>query len=269
MAEQKIARTDPPEVWSRYITGRADRDRNWLMEYYDETAVYLAKWMRVPNMIDDEDLMQAARIGMLEAVEHFDPGRGIKFQSYATPLIRGRLLDYIRDLDWVPRLARRRATLVEKTQQKMIDRFGHARSVHEQAMLANVPIGEYLLCLEEHRRTAGQPQSLSATPRNREGDRLRHFDPGDRRECLIARPSNHDPVSDDAWERLLRGFNRTDRAILALYYRRNMNMKEVGRTIGLSESRVSQLLTNIILRFRARCEDAAGRQEVLDCLEAA
>ena len=107
------------QVWEEYFKTSSDDCRNQLMEHYLPLVKYTADriWAKLPDKVDVDDLISAGIFGLKDALDAFDPERGVKFETYCTPRIRGSILDELRSMDWVPRLVRARAHQLDRAMQ--------------------------------------------------------------------------------------------------------------------------------------------------------
>jgi RNA polymerase sigma factor FliA len=247
----KLEKMPINDVWTLYQKKRDESVRNWLMEKYLPLVRYNAERIhtRLPDEVDVEDLMSAGVFGLMDAIDAFDLSRKVKFETYCAPRIRGAILDELRHMDWVPRLVRHRSGRVEQARQEIEKRTGMAATDDDVAKLLNVS-GEELEKLTRDSRTV-MTRSLSA--------RCFQSDGGGRdvREIDIIRDeSQANPLTDvqsrDLKELMTKGLSRSERLIIILYYYESMTMKEIGATLDLSESRVSQMHSSILARLKSQ-----------------
>ncbi|HYF14938.1 MAG TPA: FliA/WhiG family RNA polymerase sigma factor [Phycisphaerales bacterium] len=247
----KLEKMPINDVWTLYQKKRDESVRNWLMEKYLPLVRYNAERIhtRLPDEVDVEDLMSAGVFGLMDAIDAFDLSRKVKFETYCAPRIRGAILDELRHMDWVPRLVRHRSGRVEQARQEIEKRTGTPATDDDVAKLLNVS-GEELEKLTRDSRTV-MTRSLSA--------RCFQSDGGGRdvREIDIIRDeSQANPLTDvqsrDLKELMTKGLSRSERLIIILYYYESMTMKEIGATLDLSESRVSQMHSSILARLKSQ-----------------
>jgi RNA polymerase sigma factor for flagellar operon FliA len=204
----------------------------------------------LPRNVDHEDLHSAGVLGLLDAYQKFDARKGVKFETYAVWRIRGAVLDQLRSLDWASRSMRRRARELESTCQRMDQKLGRAASDHEVARAMRLNPEDYyrlidqvrgatLLSLDEVRVSDDQESSTL-------GDHLPDPHGVDLEACLEEEESK--AVLLQTLDRL----PEQERLVVALYYYEQMTLKEIGRTLGISESRVSQVHTRAMARLRTR-----------------
>jgi RNA polymerase sigma factor for flagellar operon FliA len=207
----------------------------------------------LPKSIDKEDLLHTAIIGLYDALGKFDEGRGIKFETYAVWRIKGAVLDELRSLDWASRSTRRRAREFDRAAQQLEQRLGRAASEQEIATELKLPVSEYNRLIEEVRGAT----LLSL-------DQTVALD--DEHDLTGLAEAIEDPTAEDALLSLadresrgllLEAINdllEQERLVLALYYYEEMTLKEIGETLSISESRVSQIHTKAIQRLKGRVQ---------------
>ncbi|NVF14495.1 RNA polymerase sigma factor FliA [Vreelandella maris] len=204
--------------------------------------------VRLPASIELDDLIQAGMVGLLEALGRFDATQGATFATFASQRIRGAMMDELRTRDWLPRSVRRSARAVDNAVRQLEQQLGRAPEENEIAHHLEMPLSEYqqllndtnsgqLLPFEELVADGGEPVSneLSHSPFEQLLD-------GQQRQTLI-----------DAIDAL----PEREKLLMALYYQEELNLKEVGAVLGVTESRVSQLHSQAVSRLRARLHDSA------------
>jgi RNA polymerase sigma factor for flagellar operon FliA len=205
----------------------------------------------LPKSIEKDDLINTAVIGLFDALEKYDEARGTKFETYAIWRIKGAVLDELRSLDWASRTTRRKAREVERTCRHLDQKLGRAATEQEIAAEMNLPVGEFVRLLEEVRGASllSLDQTVSVDEE--------HDLAGLAELIEDTRADNALEVIEDAESRdlLLEAINclsEQERLVVALYYYEEMTLKEIGETLSISESRVSQIHTKAVSRLRAR-----------------
>lgn len=224
--------------------------RNELIEHFYEIVKFTAERMRVklPAEVEVDDLMSAGLFGLMDAIEAFDPDRGVKFETYCAQRVRGAIVDELRSMDWVPRLVRSRTARVERVRRQIEMRTGQRPTDTEVADQLSVPTDEFSKLCKDSRPVG----IVSLNRKFFETDSSR-----DVREIDVihdARQRNPTEIAqrEDLRGLLTSGLSRSERLILILYYEEEMTMKEIGATLNLSESRVSQMHSSILQRLKAR-----------------
>ena len=247
---------DLSAVWKDYRRTRSDELRNMLLTHFMPTVRYAAErlFAKLPDEVELDDLISAGTFGLLDAIDAFEPERGIKFETYCAPRIRGAILDELRHMDWVPRLVRSRAHKLESTRQILLAEFGRAPEQTEIAQRLGVSTKEF-------RKIVRDAHAISQISFNR-----KRYDSDGSRQVeelnLLRDPKGSDPVTQthrrDLKSVITKGFSRAEVLIITLYYYEGMTMKEIGATLDLSESRVSQIHSSILDRLK---EQLAGRKK--------
>src|SRR5438477_7704311 len=137
--------TDIAQVWRDYRASPTTELRNYLVENYLPLVKYNAEriWSRLPEGVDLDDLISAGVFGLMDAIDAFDLGRGVKFETYCVPRIRGAMLDELRTMDWVPRLVRSKHTKLEETRKSLEASLGRPPTADEMATTLGVTLQEY------------------------------------------------------------------------------------------------------------------------------
>jgi RNA polymerase sigma factor for flagellar operon FliA len=194
--------------------------------------------------------VSAGMFGLKDAIEAFDLERGVKFETYCAPRIRGAILDELRSMDWVPRLVRHRTARVESAKTRLEMRLG--RKATDEEIYAELGTDD-----EEVKKIVKDGSAISMTSLNRQ----RYQSDGSRevREIdVIHDQTQEEPIAEiqsrDLKTLLTKGLSRAERLIVILYYYEQMTMKEIGATLDLSESRVSQMHSSILLRLKAQLQ---------------
>jgi RNA polymerase sigma factor for flagellar operon FliA len=247
-------------TWRAFKQTPNDDQRNRLVEHYLYLVRYAAERIRakLPDEVDVDDLMSAGIFGLVDAIDAFDLERGVKFETYCAPRIRGAILDELRSMDWVPRLVRHRAHKLNETIRALEAEIGRIPTEDEIARHLKLPPDQFAKLLRD--ANAVSLVSLSQKFGDSESDRdVSEID-------IVPDEQSCDPVAEaqkaDIKEIITKELSRAERLIIVLYYYEQMTMKEIGATLDLSESRVSQMHSAIIARLR----DQLGITTVEECL---
>ena len=247
-----VTRTDPDigQVWKDYRADPRVELRNRLLENYLHLVKYNAEriWARLPDGVDLDDLISAGTFGLLDAVDAFDLGRGVKFETYCVPRIRGAMLDELRSMDWVPRLVRSKQSKVEAARKGLEAALGRPPTREELSAKLGVP-------MEQIEQLVGEATAVNLVSLNKKWYETDSYK--DVREIdVLEDKKSEDPTNRlqnrDLMKLVTRGLNRNERLIVILYYYEEMTMKEIGATLNLSESRVSQMHSSIVARLQAQ-----------------
>ncbi len=237
------------DCWKRFKQDQSDQElRNTLIERYLPLVRYNAErvWSKLPEGVDLNDLISAGVFGLMDAIEAFDLERGVKFETYCVPRIRGAMLDELRTMDWVPRLVRSKASKLEAARKKAEAQLGRPPADSDIAERMKLSPQEF----DKLKSEASAVNLVSLNKKWYETDSYK-----DVREVDILEDSKgEDPTRGiqkrDIMRLVTKGLNRNERLIIILYYYEELTMKEIGSTLGLSESRVSQMHSSIVNRLK-------------------
>jgi len=240
------------QVWREYRVSPTEEVRNFLIGRHLDLVAYAAERLhkRLPSEVEINDLKSAGAFGLMDAVESFDPDRGVKFETYCTQRIRGAMFDELRSMDWVPRLVRSRTAKVEKVRKSIEMETGARPTEDEVAARLNVSGDEF----EKLQKDSRPISMVSLTRKCFETDSSK-----DVREIDVVEDGRQEnPLQAvqklDLQQLITKGLSRAERLIVILYYYEEMTMKEIGATLDLSESRVSQMHSSILARLKAQMQ---------------
>lgn len=239
---------DVGQLWRDYRTEATLDRRNRLLENYLPLVKYNAEriWARLPDGVELDDLISAGTFGLLDAIEAFDLDRGVKFETYCVPRIRGAMLDELRTMDWVPRLVRSKASKHEQMRKALEVALGRPPRPDELAAKLGMTIEEYA----KHASEAAAVGLVSLNKKWYETDSYKDVREIDILEDKKAEDPTNRIQNRDIMKLVTRGLSRNERLIIILYYYEEMTMKEIGQTLDLSESRVSQMHSSIVTRLQ-------------------
>ncbi|TWT47008.1 RNA polymerase sigma-D factor [Thalassoglobus neptunius] len=240
---------DIQAVWTEYKKDQMDQVlRNKLMVHYFPLVRFNADrvWAKLPDGVDLNDLISAGVFGLMDAIEAFDLERGVKFETYCVPRIRGAMLDELRTMDWVPRLVRSKASKLEAARKTLEARHGRPPTDVELAAEMELSIDEF----DKLKTEANAVNLVSLNKKWYETDSYKDVSEVD----VIEDSKGEDPTlgiqKRDVMKLVTKGLNRNERLIIILYYYEELTMKDIGQTLGLSESRVSQMHSSIVTRLK-------------------
>lgn len=224
-------------------------EREQLLVEHLPTVRYLARRIheRLPQHVELDDLISAGMVGLIDAFSKFDHGKKVQFKSYAQFRVRGAILDSLRTLDWSPRELRRKGRAVEEAIRALTQRLGKAPAEQEIAAEMGVSLAEYQILL-------GDLKGLEIGSLHME----RSEDSGDDELAYVPGAPEDDPLfrclKGEMKQRLadaIEDLPEKERLVLTLYYYEELTMKEIGLTLGVVESRVSQIHSSAVVRLRS------------------
>jgi len=248
-----VAAEEVTQIWEAFKADPNNQDlRNRLVEMYLPLVKYNGEriWSRLPEGVELDDLVSAGVFGLMDAIDAFDLTRGVKFETYCVPRIRGAMLDELRTMDWVPRLVRSKASKLNEAIKTLETKLGRQPSEIELSEQMGISVAE----LEKMMLDASAVNLISLNKKWYETDSYK-----DVREIdILEDKKGEDPTrriqKNDLMRLVTKGLNRNERLIIILYYYEELTMKEIGATLDLSESRVSQMHSSIVQRLQSQLE---------------
>ena len=241
------------ELWLHYRKTRDPKIREAFIKQYAPLVKYVAGKvaMGMPHNVEFDDLVGFGVFGLIDAIDKYDPEKNVKFKTYAVTRIRGAIFDELRQIDWVPRSVRQKTREIESTISSLEAQLGRTASDHEIAGALGMDEAEYLKTIQKISGTS----ILSLNDVWFSGDENDKVSIGD----SIESPSSLNPdvmVEKDEIRRVIvEAINELpdkEKKILVLYYYEDLTLKDIGRVLEVTESRVSQLHTKAILHLRSK-----------------
>jgi RNA polymerase sigma factor for flagellar operon FliA len=238
--------------WTRWLNRKNNASREHLIVHYSPLVKFVAGRIGagLPNSVDPGDLVSSGVFGLIDAIDRFDPGRGVKFETFAAPRIRGAIYDGLRQLDWVPRSVRSRAREVERAFSQLEHELGRAPSDEELAKQLRVSEEELARWLASIAATTIGPLDRAVAagyePESVESSGMEHP------VAAIEDRELRDIMRDE-----IRKLPEREKLVLSLYYDEGLTLAEIGDVLGVTESRVSQSQPQSGLPRRSR-RSAAG-----------
>ena len=250
-------------VWSEFKRTGARELRNQLIEHYSPFVKYVAGRVMsgLPRHFDEDDLTSYGIIGLIDAIERFEPDRNLRFETYAIPRIKGAIIDELRSIDWVPRSVRSKARAVEQavthlettlrrtpTEAEVAEELQMSSADFHAAMRKISSVG--VMALDELLRGG----SGDRTDRSTLGESLpdRSFGPVDTFEAKESKQALLTAVA---------AMPERERTVLTMYYYDGLTLTEIGDILGVTESRVCQIHTKALRQLRSRLADRPDGQE--------
>ena len=231
--------TSVDDLWTAYRASGDVELRNRLVLQYSPLVKYVAGRVRsgLPSSVDQSDLVSDGVIGLMDAIERFEPERGLQFQTFAVPRIRGSIIDGLRALDWVPRSVRNKVRDIEHAQVTLEKRLGRTPDDEEIAAELGITVREL--------RDLYAKVSFTS---------LASFEEFGLTDELA--PASLEAIEDEQGKatlmRAVEELPERDRIIIALYYFEGLTLAEIGEILGVTESRISQLHTKATLALRSK-----------------
>ncbi|HUV94350.1 MAG TPA: FliA/WhiG family RNA polymerase sigma factor [Anaerolineae bacterium] len=254
MKARESLEDDTEKKWERFVAGRDPELRQQLILQYVHLVNHVVHRMGFDGSppFDKEDLISDGILGLISAVDRFDPGRGIQFATYATIRIRGQILDALRTRDLLPRPARRRVKQLQDAVTALIGTLGAPPTEEELAEYLNLTLDQLRQTLMD---ASFEIWSMDA-PLSDDGE-------GFCLQNVLKSPDESQPAVRqemtevrDQIRDAFRQLPHRQRVLLSLYYYEELTMKDVGKVLGISESRVSQLHAQAILSLRSLLRSA-------------
>ena len=259
MADQA---TDTRVLWQEFkrTNDRALRDR--LILTYAPLVKYVAGRLGsgLPAHVEEGDLVSYGLLGLIGAIERFDPDRDIKFETYAIARIKGSIIDELRSMDWVPRSVRARARDIERAIADLESRLTRAPTDEEIAAKLGITEEEFQdSLLEISRSSIAALDELWASPGS-SGDAVALIDTIEDEQGPNPQSALDETEMREAIAEAISRLPEREKLVVTLYYYEELTLREIGEVLGVTESRVSQLHTKAILRLKARLSSSMARQ---------
>jgi RNA polymerase sigma factor FliA len=255
-----VAGDETRALWVEYRQTRDKAIRERLILTYAPLVKYVAGRLGsgLPAHVDDGDLVSYGLLGLISAIERYDPDRDIKFETYAIARIKGAIIDELRALDWVPRSVRSRARQIERAIGELEARLGTAPTDEQIAAKIGISVDELEESLSDIARSsiAALDELWSVSG---EGDQISLLDTIE--DTTGPRPADvlDETEMREALAEAIARLPEREKLVVTLYYYEELPLREIGEVLGVTESRVSQLHTKAILRLKARLAGAAAR----------
>jgi RNA polymerase sigma factor FliA len=254
--ETGVKEVELRDLWRRYKAGGDTTARERLVVAYSPMVKFVAGRLGagLPSHVDDADLISYGLMGLIGAIERFEPERGIKFETFAMTRIRGSIIDELRSLDWVPRSVRARAREIETAQTRLEHELQRAPTEEELADKLGLTEDELQASLLEIANSSVYALDELWAISDSSGDQVSLLD-------TISDPTAADPQealdTSEVKDRLaeaIESLPEREQLVVALYYYENLTLREIGEVLGVTESRVSQLHTKAVMRLKGHLQ---------------
>jgi len=239
------------ELWRAFKLLNDKTARDKIIVYYAPLVKYVAGRVAInlPKSVDEGDLVGYGSLGLIDAIERFDPQRGVKFETYAIARIKGAMIDGLRSMDWVPVSVRHKNRCIEKVTRELENRLGRSATDEEIASELGISVQEYnqkikdmassaILSLEDVWGNLDELESSSKRPELKDENAA---DPLDETERILRK---------EALAKAISRLPDRERLVVTLYYFEGLTVKEIAYILKVSPSRVSQLHTKAVIRLR-------------------
>jgi len=256
--ETNVKAVELKDLWRRCKEDGDERARERLVVAYSPLVKYVAGRMAsgLPSHVEEGDLISYGMIGLIEAMDRFDPRRQIRFETFAMQRIRGAIIDELRSLDWVPRSVRSRARDIEVANSKLEHELGRAPTDAELAERMGVSeedLQEALLQISNSSILA--LEELWMTP-DSSGDKVSLLDTIEDESAPDPQAALDTSEVKDRLAEAIQDLPERETLVVALYYFENLTLREIGEVLGVTESRVSQLHSKAVLRLRSKLKSS-------------
>jgi RNA polymerase sigma factor for flagellar operon FliA len=248
-----LSDTDVENIWRRYKAEGGDRLRNGIIECYLPLVRVVAERMhnKLPSHVDVDELIQAGVFGLMDAIDGFDPDRGVKFEAYCKQRIGGAILDDLREQDFAPRLVRTHSHRLERVVKDLEAEKGVMPEPQQIADRLQISLDEFDRWMREINSASIVSLDRATTESDSEGKEVRKVD-------TIEDLKSASPMGALEKKELIelstRGLSRKEKLVVVLYYLEELTMKEIGLVLDLSESRVCQIHHRIVFRLKRQLE---------------
>jgi RNA polymerase sigma factor for flagellar operon FliA len=260
MTALELARMESEDLWNLWVEKPEQPVKDEIVLRYISLVEQVAGRMKMglPDVVQVDELVNSGIIGLIGAIENFDPDRGFKFETYAVNRIRGSILDSLRDYDWMPRSIRSKTRSLESALMKLEGELGRVPSDEEVADELDLDMDTYFTMLEEVK--VASILSLDQPISGQDGEVTSLGE-------MLEDEEAEDPTGQVEWQEakdvaktLISKLSQQERLVIALYYYEELTLREIGSVLGISESRVSQIHSRIILTLKAKLRRMYGEE---------
>ena len=254
--ETNVKAVELRELWLRYKQDGDETARERLVVAYSPLVKFIAGRMAsgLPSHVEESDLISYGLLGLIGAIERYDPAREIKFETFAVARIKGAIIDELRSLDWVPRSVRARARDVERAHADLESKLARAPTDEEMSVKLEMSVEEFhdaLLEIANSSVLALDDLWTFADPEGG-GGQISVLDTIQDPNAIDPEAEAHTSELKDRLADAIESLPERERLVIALYYYENLTLREIGEVLGVTESRVSQLHTKAVLGLRSR-----------------
>jgi RNA polymerase sigma factor FliA len=254
---------DTQSLWRQYKMKPGDKAlRDRLILTYAPLVKYVAGRLGsgLPAHVDDDDLISYGLLGLIGAIERYDPDRDVKFETYAIARIKGSIIDELRAMDWVPRSVRARARDIERAIAELERKLHRAPTDEEIAEKVGITTEDLENSLTDISRSSiAALDELWTVNTGGGGDAIALIDTIEDTEAPDPQGSLSETEMKEAIGEAIARLPEREKLVVTLYYYEELTLREIGEVLGVTESRVSQLHTKAVLRLKARLSGSTSR----------
>jgi RNA polymerase sigma factor for flagellar operon FliA len=245
------------QTWKTFKESKAPDCRDKLITHYLHLVKYVVGRLAItlPSPIKMDDMYSTGILGLIKAIEKYDPEKKSKFESYAILLIKGAIIDEMRALDWVPRSVHQKANLISDTQATLEQKLGREASDEEVAKALAMSLKDYEALIDRVRPAIFISLNLNV---DNDGDKSLVAERIPDKQAKTSYETADYNEFKQLLEQAVYELPEQERTVLVLYYYESMILKDIGQVLGVSESRASQIHTKAILRLRGRLQSFAN-----------
>ncbi|HUJ91135.1 MAG TPA: RNA polymerase sigma factor WhiG [Gaiellaceae bacterium] len=252
---------DTQSLWLKYRKTNDPALRDRLILTYAPLVKYVAGRLGsgLPAHVDEGDLVSYGLLGLIGAIERYEPDRDVKFETYAIARIKGAIIDELRAMDWVPRSVRSRARDIERAIGELEAKLGRAPTDEEISKKLGITEEELESSLTEIARSSIAALDELWTVSGSGGDQIALIDTIEDTDAPDPQSTLSQTEMREAIADAIARLPEREKLVVTLYYYEELTLREIGEVLGVTESRVSQLHTKAILRLKARLAGSATR----------
>ena len=243
-------------LWGRFKKDNDQSAKEALIHHYLHLVKYIAGRLKInfPPQVEYDDLVSSGIIGLLDAIDKFDPDRGLKFETYAMTRVRGAIIDELRNLDWAPRSVRKKGHDLENTYVRLERELGRTATDGEVADAMGIGVQELHGLLSQLSTTAmtSLDDFISI---GKDSDTTRRINTVESKAADSPDEVLHGRQVTEILAKAIDSLPEKIKIMISLYYYEDLNLKEIGEVLGVSESRVCQIHTQAMVMLRGKLDD--------------
>lgn len=254
------------ELWIEYKKTNNEKIREYFVIKYAPLVKHIAGKIsyKIKGAVEFDDLLGFGTLGLLDAIEKYEPSKKTKFNTYATTRIMGAIYDELRNLDWIPRTIRQKTKQLESTMNKLEEELGRTPTDEEIASKLNISYDELQKWYTEANGTTLLSLSDLYSKQNNDGEPIEFINTVESPEIKNPEKIMEKNEITELLAKAIKELPDKEKKVLILYYYEELTLKEIGEVLDITESRVSQLHTKAIIRLRAKVAKFLNLSQNLD-----